>query len=382
MKSASHIAFYTRYNISPVRQDIADLTRHFERRESLYRQLGILPHHLHGKRVLEAGPGSGFNSIYTAVLEPSRYLLVEGNPAGIDHINTLFADFPHLRERIEIRYSLLEDFRSKEKFDFVFCEGVLSGINNPHELLDILYANLAPGGVLVVTCVDHISNFPETIRRLFAQMIIEPEQALPEQVARLLPIFAPHLKTLTGMSRRHDDWIIDNLIHPGSVIDNISFPEVIGHLQDRLHFFASSPHFVTDWRWYKDITGKNKDFNQPAINQYWSQAHNLLDYRDVVPPIAERTNRKLYEICTAVRARLRRFEQTRNMQEVKKISGDMHAIIEIVQDFSKKTAASLQEAANILGNMPLNVSALAQSENFGRLFGRGQQYLSMTKPLN
>lgn len=48
--TASHLEFYTKFNISPVRQDISDLSRHFQRREALYRQLGILPRAIRGDR--------------------------------------------------------------------------------------------------------------------------------------------------------------------------------------------------------------------------------------------------------------------------------------------------------------------------------------------
>src|SRR6266481_6089335 len=98
----SLLEFYQRHRISPVRQDIQDLQAHFARRAALYRHLGVLPGFLRGRTVLEFGPGSGFNSLYTASLLPSRYLLVEANPRGIDDIRQLFSDYPSLAERIEI----------------------------------------------------------------------------------------------------------------------------------------------------------------------------------------------------------------------------------------------------------------------------------------
>jgi predicted O-methyltransferase YrrM len=126
--TASHLDFYTRYGISPVRQDISDLRRHFERREALYRHLGLLPGFFPQRTVLEVGPGGGYNSIYTASLAPSRYVLVEGNPTGVVEIRQLFAGFPELASRIEIVHSSLEEYRPDTRFDFVFCEGLLSGV--------------------------------------------------------------------------------------------------------------------------------------------------------------------------------------------------------------------------------------------------------------
>lgn len=36
-----HLEFYKKNKISPVRQDISDLSRHLDRRGSLYRYLGL-----------------------------------------------------------------------------------------------------------------------------------------------------------------------------------------------------------------------------------------------------------------------------------------------------------------------------------------------------
>src|SRR5712692_4946810 len=120
--STSLVDFYRRHGISPVRQDISNLEAHFARRSALYRHLGLLPAFLRGRSVLEIGPGSGFNSLYTAALEPSRYILLEGNPTGIAHIEELFAGFPALRQRIEIVCALVQEYAAADRFDFVFCE--------------------------------------------------------------------------------------------------------------------------------------------------------------------------------------------------------------------------------------------------------------------
>ena len=78
--SVDHLNFYRTHNISPVRQDIRDLMAHFSRRQGLYRQLGILPGFVREKKVVEVGPGSGFNALYTASLQPSSFLMIEPNP--------------------------------------------------------------------------------------------------------------------------------------------------------------------------------------------------------------------------------------------------------------------------------------------------------------
>ncbi len=375
--SASHLDFYGQFQISPVRQDISDLERHFQRRQALYRHLGILPEHVAGRRVCEVGPGSGYNSIYTASLRPVYYELVEGNPTGIAQIRELFAGYPQWTTDIEITPARIEDYRATAPFDLVFCEGVLTGVTNPEEILNALALAVKPGGVLVLSCVDHLSQFPETIRRVFADLVTDAGQTLERKVDIILPLVSPHLQTLTGMSRRHDDWVIDNLIHPGSIIPLINFPEVIATLAHEFQFLASSPHFVQDWRWYKDIVGERYDFSHNAIEQYWAQAHNLMDYRVSMPPRDPAANMRLYDLCTEARLRVERFEQRREPSLLVEFGELLEAIIADLSSVSVPTGAALSEAAQLLrAGTP---EKLAGAGMFATLFGRGMQYLSLTR---
>jgi 2-polyprenyl-3-methyl-5-hydroxy-6-metoxy-1,4-benzoquinol methylase len=377
---ATHLGFYTAHGISPVRQDISDLQRHFQRREALYRHLGIVPRAIHGRNVLEVGPGGGYNSLYTASLAPARFLLVEGNPTGVAEIKQLFSKHdPAWSGPLEVVLSTVEDWKPEPTFDFVFCEGLLSGVPNPEQVLDKLAGATAPGGLLTITCVDHLSHFPETLRRALGQLAVDPADSLQEKVRKILPMMESHLATLPGMSRRLDDWVIDNLIHPGSIIPLINFPEAVAVLGSRFDYYAASPHFTTDWRWYKSIVGENWEFNARAIEQFWSLAHNMLDYRKVLPPRDPAANQRLYDLCTQARAQLEGFERKREAAFLKRFRETLGKIVEDAASFSADVAEALGEAATLLKGDRPDAAAVAGAAKFGGLFGRGQQYLSLIK---
>lgn len=57
------IKYYGEKGISPVKQDISNLRMHYAKREKLYRQLGIPCMSFEGKKILEVGPGSGYNTL-------------------------------------------------------------------------------------------------------------------------------------------------------------------------------------------------------------------------------------------------------------------------------------------------------------------------------
>jgi len=377
----SLLAFYRRHRISPVRQDISDLRAHFGRRAALYRHVGILPGFLRGRTALEIGPGSGFNSLYTASLEPSRYVLVEANPRGVDDIRQLFAAYPALAEGVEVVSASAEDYQSAESFEFVFCEGMLAlaGLPDPARLLRTVAGHTAPGGVLVVTCIDAVSQFSEIMRRFVAQWLIDPAHDLAEQVEQLLPVFSPHLSSLEGMTRRHDDWIVDNLLNPASIGPLLSIPDAITALDDEFDVFGASPRFLTDWRWYKSIAGEGDRFNELAIEAYWANVHNLLEYRETWPPRDEAANRRLYEACATVRGAVQEYERERDRRIIALVLGGLDTIVASVRSLSRVTSDALADLRSALAQPVVDTAAVAASRGFGTWFGRGQQYLSFSR---
>jgi SAM-dependent methyltransferase len=379
--SESLLDFYRRHRISPVRQDIQDLRAHFARRSALYRQLGILPGFMRGRTALEIGPGSGFNSVYTASLEPSRYVLVEANPRGIDDIRQLFSHYPTLDGTIEIVSASVDEYASSTRFDFVFCEGMLglAGVPDPGQLLRTVAGHTAPGGVLVITCIDAVSCCGETLRRLVAQRLIDPAADLDERVQRLVPAFGPHLASLAGMNRRHDDWIIDNLLNPASIGPLLSIPDALVVLHADFDVFGASPRFLTDWRWYKAIDGTRGGFNELAVEEYWSNVHNLLDYRRLSAPRDHVENRRLHDNCVTVRNLVRQYESTRNMKILDIIAGELDKIVATVATFSPDTSHALAEVRDLVARPSIDAAAVARSRAFAPWFGRGQQYLSFSR---
>lgn len=377
----SLLDFYRKNEISPVRQEIPDLGQHFERRSSLYRQLGILPAFIRGRTVLEVGPGSGYNSLYTASLKPEQFVLLEPNPQGVNDIHKLFDQYQLLNGNITVISKTIEEYQVDKTYDFVFCEGLLgaAGVSDPKILFTALAKFVSPGGVLVITCMDDIAYLSELLRRLFAHMILCDEATLDEKVTILLPVFSPHLAQLSGMTRRYDDWIIDTLINPASCGQLFTIPDALTTLPDQFEFYASSPHFVSDWRWYKNIYGEKRDFTQRVIQQYWANLHNFLDYQYTFPARDISSNIKLYQLCKSIRQAIQQYEKEKSNDCLSDIQKNLQECIIIVKEFAPETASALSEARNLLSNQPLKASQVAEMTKFSALFGRGQQYISLNR---
>jgi len=170
----------------------------------------------------------------------------------------------------------------------VFCESLLNGLPDPNKSLRDVTRYVAPRGVLVITCMDDISIFPETLRRLFAHMALDPDRPTVQDNIRMLSdLLGPHLAQLKGMSRTVEGWVLDNMVNPAW--DKHTIFEAVNAISDEFTVLGTSPSFIVDWRWYKTIYGGNQEINQRTLRQYWQNVHNLLDQSRTFPPVRRRT---------------------------------------------------------------------------------------------
>ena len=369
------VSFYNRYGISPVSQDISDLESHFRRRGFLYSQLGLAPALIAGRSVLEFGPGSGHNSLYTASCNPARYVLVDANERAIADLHESLA--PYLTTAgIEIVTSLFWDFVDDGRFDIVLAEACIPHQIDPVGVLSTVARHVLPGGVLVITCISGVSYLSETLRRLIRDRLIPADAPPDRQLDLLRPVFGPHLEHLHGRSRPVDDWILDNIVQPfpGSLM---SIEDAVGAVAGEFEFVASSPRFLTDLRWYKDA---QESFAPFLIEQSHSHALNFMDYRLDLPAGDPAIGRELDGAGKGLWDAMQVIEaggpDSDSAWDV--VVDLVEEVASTVQDDSPETARAVREVGWALqvgsGDQPMPA--------FSRLWGRGQQYLSFARRRN
>lgn len=236
-----YVKFYEKNNISPVRQNIDDFNQHIKRRSSLYRQLGVLPNFFKGKKVLEVGPGGGYNALATYTFEPSKYVFVEPNKTGYEELQANFSKYG-FSNNVEFYNCFLESFESDETFDIVICEGLIQGLPNRDEFLSQLSNKVADGGILIITSADEISMFFEILRRYLSNELIKNEANFNQQLEILVSAFSSHLDTLKGMTRRYDDWCAD-LICDAIYNHTFSVSDAIEYFKEQYFLWSFSKYF-------------------------------------------------------------------------------------------------------------------------------------------
>ena len=367
------IDFYAGNGISPVAQDISDLARHFRRRDSLYRFLGLPPSFVRGRSAIEFGPGSGHNALFTASLGPSRYVLVDANPKGLSDTRRLLGEH-RLDGPCEIVESLFEDFASDERFDLVLAEGLLSFQRAPEALLAALARFVRPGGLLFITTMSPLSYLAEIARRLMRDALVAPNAPPEEQLAALRPLLAPHLAHLPGRSRPLDDWLLDNIVQPiyGELL---SAPRAIAALAAEFDLHGGSPRYFTDLRWYKDVAGEDRGFNAVGVAEYRRRAANMADCRLDLPPHDEAFGAALERDAEAVWTAMQALELEGRKAAFEDAVCGIEQIAERLTSAAPETAAAFAEAAERLAAG----GPFEDMTRFPALWGRGQQYLSFIR---
>jgi SAM-dependent methyltransferase len=373
------VDFYTKEGISPVTQDIEDLEKHFRRRHALYRHVGIVPSLLFGRSVLEFGPGSGHNSIVTAAMHPARYILVDANPVGLERTRDLLGQLTDDGATdISVIESYIEDFETSERFDLVLCEGVLPTQEAPTELLSHIAQFVKPGGIILITCIDAASYLAEQLRRFAATLATHEESSTEEKLAVLVPLLGPHLDTIEGMGRSHEDWILDNLIQPFHGRALMGLEEAIDALHPEFSVHGTSPNFLVDRRWYKRITGPASDFNAIANQVYLSELHNFIDARTAHSVRDPQDNRALLAACNEAYQAIVSHSEThdstasaRVMQALKTLRGEMASLDPL-------TVRSFDDFLAVAQRLETGERDVDWGD-FASWFGQGQQYLSMVR---
>ena len=234
----------------------------------------------------------------------------------------------------------------------------------------------------MITCVDAVSYLSETLRRILSKILLQKDENKPvnEKLKIIRPFFIDHLNTLESMSRPVDDWIYDNILQP-FFGEPLSISEAVDSLRDNFDVYASSPHFMTDWRWYKELYGEKQLFNEMAETLYRKNVHNLMDYRYLFDPIDNDTGSQIIHLCMQIFKLDDKMQNFGVQNEYLKLLFDSLNRLSFIGSKQKlKTVDSIVEFINSLdkvisgGRFP--VDSLIQ---FSSWFGRRQQYLSFIK---
>jgi SAM-dependent methyltransferase len=378
--------YYEAHGIIPVQQIRTSSSRRRDQRCGLYRTLGVPLASFVGRRVLEFGPGTGENSEIVAEFGPASLDLVDGNDASIRAIRDRMG---HQGIDPTICRYFKADFNDDViagvphgSYDVVIAEGCIPGQVDPTSTLRSIARYVAPNGLLIVTTADQISVLAENCRRMLSAPILRSCNGdFEEAVDTACRIFDSHLDTLTHRSRSTRDWVFDMVLHPYPATWSLSLIDALQALPD-FSFHGSSPRFVADWRWYKSLGSADDD--RPMIVQQWKEmSHLTIDYRtEPVHTRRLRTGeyRSLHSACIEFDRLVHRISSSLDLdlfEAVEHLLQDVLDVLVHVQGMAS-TNTAIRDFQTIVpdlvkGNFDVDYGG------FRGWFGRGQQYLALTR---
>jgi 2-polyprenyl-3-methyl-5-hydroxy-6-metoxy-1,4-benzoquinol methylase len=374
-----HLEFYKAHGISPVRYLAHDVREHFERRDSLYRSLGLPPVAFRGARVLEVAPGSGQNSLYVASCRPATLDLVEPNPAGRRDIEATYAAHAGPVTRPALHPQRLQEFEPDGLYDIVICENWLGGLPEETALIARLAGFLAPGGVLVVTAVPLAGFFPNVMRRALARRLAGPDEDFERRTTQLVAAFGPHLATIAAMTRSHRDWVHDCMINPHYLHVALPIETALDAAGAGCEALATFPRFATDWRWFKALVGSERRFNAHLLEQQRRHALSFVDYRSVRDPVEPDAAAALDAAFGPLYRAAVAFDTAPGPEGMEVIGETLAALRAVMAPLAPDLAPALDELAETWARPRLAVEDVAGMTAFGPLFGRETVYVSLTR---
>lgn len=372
------LEYYGQHNISPVKQDISNLKVHYERRRKLYRQCGIPVIAFRNAEILEIGPGGGYNTLAFFHWGSKHVDLVEANQKGIDDMRKLFAEQEISKEQYQIFQCRAEEYHTEKKYDIVIAEGFLPWIENQDVIIRQLQELTADDGIIVITCIDHVGLFIETMKRLLGWAMASNLDLYEDKVRYLAGIFGPQLTNLRGVSRSAEDWVKDMVLNPaGSNNLELSINQAIQLFEEKFDILGSSPNMFTDYSWYKDIW---LDYISDYKQQFREKRLSFLMANMPEHTLHSDQADELVKCFASIRKLAAAYEKETDKNYITQILEDMGKISEVLEDFDadfKNVFCDIQRALSDL--IQIGAADLEKYPHLFRAFGRTQQYIAFMK---
>jgi len=375
MSDRAFLDFYDTLTTVPVNQHGAGSNKHFAQRTALYRMLGLTPVAIKNSLLLEIGPGSGDNALHLASWQPKQYHFIDGAKASVSAVQAKI-DQGLYGENSLITYQDLSLETINGTYDFIICEGLIPGQKNPRKFLNNVLSAVNPGGACVFTTVSALSYLAEICRRILLPIIAKHSINDADLLAKLVTLFTPSLESLPSMSRKHEDWILDNIVHDWTERGLFSIEQALESLPENFSVLGCSPSFMQDWRWYKNSAGNNIEVMQKSQARFSSY---LLDYRvDPSHAFSDETYQTLSILC----------EQAMSLHDNYRVNENPLCLAEFIvviekvgihiRDVMPETEQSILDFKRGLEQLTAG-NLKADFASFHEWFGRGQQYLSVVK---
>jgi len=377
--------FYGQYGIVPVSQSNVPATTLRRRRLALYRCLGIPELAFRGAKILEIGPGTGEHAAVIDSLGPRSLTLLEANPESIKSIRRLIRDGRIDASRCQVlEADFLDESLPSDSFDVVLAEGCIPSQQDPIAALRSASRFVTPSdGIFVITTVDSVSALADLCRRLLKPLFSRGTASeLSSQADNAGSFFESHLQQLPGVVRSAKDWVLDSILHPWTPNWQLPLGVALDALSD-FQFLGSSPSFYVDWRWYKVFGSPNETWTNHAQSQ-WRQSRMFTVDQRISNTDALRLSSsavaEFSDLADSFADLVHSHWTSDDLTDVSDVIFVLDALAEILRHdpLFEATHSALVEYRDALPSLARG-DLSHPLDRFASWWGRGQQYVSLTR---
>lgn len=379
-KIKGFVTYYDSNGIMPVNQKVDD-PLFFARRSYLYRNLGIPLSLLQNVKILEFGPGGGYNAQHLAESVKCSYWCVEGSKIGQNLILERFEQKFINVSNFKIFNTDFMEFETEQRFDLVIAEGCIPGQLDPVSTLKHIARFVREDGYLVITTTSCAAQLSEILRSVYALTLRERFESEQEYQNELEKIFSLHLSRLGTMTRSAKDWVQDNIIQKWHIRKaDFDLLEAMSALPE-FEIHHTSPESTLDLSWYKHYQTDSPTKAERVFQSFSKFNLMYLDTR-ILPEevflcseheIRELTSR-IYDVYSQAQ-KILRIEMSH--QAVNELASSVKRLTETPFISRSPTARALKEFHSYLVNGCLETNELHELSEW---WGRGQQYVSFYRP--
>jgi hypothetical protein len=229
--------------------------------------------------------------------------------------------------------------------------------------------------------------FSNIMRRLLSLRIIDPSRGFEEKTNELIGVFAPQLATIANMTRSTRDWVQDCMLNPHYFNIVIPLDTLLTAIGGDMEVLATFPRFTPDWRWFKELSGGARQFNDIALRAYRENLHNFIDYRKVWQPRAASANAQLDAKLVAIHQAAIRWQSALDHGApastkplVSEISAFLADIVRDLAEIDAETGRAMEELKTVWDHPQLDAAMVRDMKMYSSLFGRETPYISLTRP--
>lgn len=185
----------------------------------------------YNKNILEVGSGTSQLSLYLAIGNNNNIYALDPTYNSLK-IGSEFAKNNKIKNIKFVQGDIFDDIFYENKFDFVWCSGVLHHTENPELAFKILCRYLKKDGYLLLGLYNKYGRKILELRRYLSKIF-------GEKIIDLIDPVAKKLKK-NHQKRKYDSWINDQYFHP--IESTHTFKEILKWFDNNnIEFISSIP---------------------------------------------------------------------------------------------------------------------------------------------